>query len=305
MMQQVQPDMELPHEGIGPTVSQSNLLTIQALYPPSRSAEVDKLVAALAKAQGAFPEIERNRTVRVRPKSGGQEYEFKYATLSAIIDAIRKPLSENGLAYTQIISHDADSGFYVLTTTLYCGNQFLSSKTPIIIEGQTNQQFGSALTYMKRYALAAILGIAAEEDDDANIADGNEIKGVVDKAPKAPAPDPISSGLAQRKETKAGPAADNLEKVIGPIFSPELIKVPLLPDESGSDWMAWGQAFMAAARSTPDVASLVSLEKENEMPITNMRDQAPKMFTNMTLALIKVKKALEKATIETEKEYRR
>src|SRR6266478_9985217 len=225
MMQQVQPDMELPHEGIGPTVSRSSLSAIQALYPPSRSAEVDKLVAALAKAQGAFPEIERNRTVRIKPKAGGQEYEFKYATLSAIIDAIRKPLSENGLAYTQIISHDAETGFYVLTTTLYCGNQFLSSKTPIIIEGQTNQQFGSALTYMKRYALGALLGIAAEEDDDANIADGNEIRGVMDKAPKVPAPDPISSGLTQRKETKAGPALDNLEKVIGPIFSPELIKV--------------------------------------------------------------------------------
>src|SRR6266478_534460 len=214
MMQQAQPDMELSHEGIGPTVSRSSLSAIQALYPPSRSAEVDKLVAALAKAQGAFPEIERNRTVRIRPKTGGQEYEFKYATLSAIIDAIRKPLSENGLAYTQIISHDADGGFYVLTTTLYCGNQFLSSKTPIIIEGQTNQQFGSALTYMKRYALAALLGIAAEEDDDANIADGNEIKGVVDKAPKKLAPDPISSGLAQRQKEKTGPV-DNLEKAIG------------------------------------------------------------------------------------------
>ncbi len=281
------------------------------MYPPLRSAEVDKLVAALAKAQGAFPEIERNRTVRVRPKSGGQEYEFKYATLSAIIDAIRKPLSENGLAYTQIISHDADSGFYVLTTTLYCGNQFLSSKTPIIVEGQTNQQFGSALTYMKRYTLAALLGIAAEEDDDANIADGNEIKKVVDKAPKISAPDPISSGLPEKQAAnqmrgdQQKVVMDNLEKAIGQVFSPELIKVPLLPDESGSDWMAWGQAFMRIARSAPDVASLVSLEKENEMPITNMRDQAPKMFTNMTLALIKVKKALEKTEIETEKEYRR
>ena len=280
------------------------------MYPPSRSAEVDRLVAALAKAQGAFPEIERNRTVKIRPKAGGQEYEFKYATLSAIIDAIRKPLSENGLAYTQIISHDAETGFYVLTTTLYCGNQFLSSKTPIIIEGQTNQQFGSALTYMKRYALAALLGIAAEEDDDANIADGNEIKGVVDKVPKSPKPDPISSGKPGRilndidMMPSNRPLPDNIDKLIGEnSFSPALIKVPLLPDESGSDWMAWGQAFMATARSAPDVASLVSLEKENEMPITNMRDQAPKMFTNMTLALIKVKKALEKT--ETEREYRR
>src|SRR6266404_1710003 len=254
MMQQVQPDMELPHEGIGPTVSRSSLSAIQMLYPRSRSEEVDKLVQALAKAQGTFPEIERNRTVTVRPKSGGQEYQFKYATLSAIIDAIRKPLSNNGLAYTQIISHDAETGYYILTTTLWFGNQFLSSKTPIIAEGQTNQQFGSALTYMKRYALAAILGIAADEDDDGNAADGNEIKAVADKKPKAPAPDPISSGpqrnpMHRRPDetgeeyefrTKTGefaPKKDKIVDLVGQNFSTELIKVPLLADESGADWM--------------------------------------------------------------------
>ena len=254
------------------------------------------MVQALAKAQGEIGDIPRNRTVTVQPRSGGQPYQFKYATLSAIIDAIRKPLSSNGLAYTQIISHDAETGYYILTTTLWFGNQFLSSKTPIIAEGQTNQQFGSALTYMKRYALAAILGIAADEDDDGSAADGNEIKAVADKKPKAPAPDPISSGPS--KGVAVGRplmAEDNLIDIVGQNFSTELIKVPLLADESGADWMAWGQAFMAMARKAPDQASLMKLEKENEMPMSNMKDQAPKMFTNMTLALIKVKKALEKA----------
>ncbi len=267
------------------------------LYPPSRSEAVDKLVQALAKAQGEIGDIPRNRTVTVQPRSGGQPYQFKYATLSAIIDAIRKPLSSNGLAYTQIISHDAETGYYILTTTLWFGNQFLSSKTPIIAEGQTNQQFGSALTYMKRYALAAILGIAADEDDDGNAADGNEIKAVADKKPKAPAPDPISSGLPQKQARNDPPpqTEDNIQKIVGEIFVPELIKVPLLADESGSDWMAWGQAFMAMARNAQDRASLMKLEKENAMPMFNMKDQAPKMFTNMTLALIKVKKALEES----------
>src|SRR6266704_5630786 len=195
MMQQVQPDTELSQDEIKPTASRSNLSMLEALYPPARSRNIGDLVLALSKAQGEFPDIERNRTVTVQPRSGGQPYQFKYATLSAIIDAIRKPLSKNGIAYTQIISHDSDTGFYVLTTTLHFGNQFLSSKTPIIVEGSTNQQFGSALTYMKRYALAAILGIAADEDDDGNAADGNEIKAVKDKAPKARSPDPISSGL--------------------------------------------------------------------------------------------------------------
>jgi len=149
---------------------------------------------------------------------------------------------------------------------------------------------------MKRYALAAILGIAADEDDDGNAADGNEIKAVKDRAPKAPAPDPISSGPSKGVAVgKPLMAEDNLIDIVGQNFTPELIKVPLLADESGADWMAWGQAFMSMARKAPDQASLMKLEKENAMPMSNMKDQAPKMFTNMTLALIKVKSTLEKA----------
>jgi hypothetical protein len=80
-------------------------------------------------------------------------------------------------------------------------------------------------------------------------------------------------------------------------FSAEAIKVPELPDQSGPDWMAWGQTFMATARAAPDMASLFELEKANVMPMKNMEMSAPKMFTNMTLALIKVRKALERANV--------
>jgi len=280
---------------------------LSTLSSETRSGDITDLMKALAKAQGAFPEIERNRTVRVRPRSGGQEYSFKYATLSKIFEAIRKPLSENGLAYTQIISHDSVSGFYILTTTIYCGNQFIASKTPIIVEGDSNQQFGSALTYMKRYSLAALLGIAADEDDDGNIADGNEIKAMQDKGVKILAPDPISSGpnpagLSKESRRVLNEAPDNLDTVIAGnaavlndlgLFSPALIKVPLLPDESGSDWMTWGQSFIAMARDAPSLASLEKLEQFNAMPLSNMEQQAKRMHTNLKLALLKVRNKLE------------
>jgi hypothetical protein len=252
---------------------------------------------ALAKAQGAIGDIPRNRTVTVQPKSGGQAYHFKYATLSAIIDAIKKPLADNQLAYTQLITHDADGGFYVLTTTLYLGNQFISSKVPLIAEGGTNQQFGSALTYMKRYALAALLGIAADEDDDGNAADGNEIKAVADKvkaAPKPPAPDPITTATGPVMHPIQPAGNSTVIANINVAFSPEKIDVPMLADESGSDWMAWGQKFMAAARAAPDASCLAKLEEVNKTPLKNMEQYAPKMYANMTMALIKVRKSLEK-----------
>jgi hypothetical protein len=251
----------------------------------SQSLGIADLISALAKAQGAIGDIPRNRTVTVVPRSGGQSYQFKYATLSAIIDAIKKPLSENGLAYTQVLSHDADGGYYVLTTTLHHGNQFISSKVPLIAEGGTNQQFGSALTYMKRYTLAALLGIAADEDDDGNAADGNEIKAVSDKAkpaPKAPAENPISTGASSATVRHVNE------------FTPELIPVPLTKDGGDTDWMAWGQSFIAMARAAPSATSLAELEAANKMPLQNMEKYAPKMYANMTLALIKVRKAVEK-----------
>jgi hypothetical protein len=150
---------------------------------------------------------------------------------------------------------------------------------------------------MKRYALAALLGIAADEDDDGNAADGNEIKAVADKAkaaPKAPAADPISSGH-QKGEFKGLSHTQSEALMMQPKpFVAERIEVPLLADSSGTDWMAWGQTFMAAARSAPELDSLMLLEEENKMALKNMEKYAPKMYANMTLALIKVRKALER-----------
>ena len=249
----------------------------------TRSNDIENLMNALAAAQGEFPEIERNRTVKVVPRSGGAGYSFKYATFSAILTAVRKPLSKNGLAFTQVISHDSVGGFYVLTTSLHHGNEYISSKVPLIAEGGSNQQFGSALTYMKRYAFAAILGIAADEDDDGNTADGNTITELQEKpkAPKPPAADPISTGTAP--VTKAAEA-----------FSANKIDVPLLEDESASDWMSWGKAFVAMAKSAPNLVELRKLEGNNNAPLVNMETTVPKMYSNLRLALIKIAKEFEK-----------
>jgi hypothetical protein len=257
----------------------------------TRSDDIGDLMTALAKAQGEIPDIERNRTVTVTPRSGGAGYSFRYATLSAILAAIKKPLADHGISRTQILSHDSDGGYYVLTTTLHHGNQYISSKVPLIAEGATNQQFGSALTYMKRYALAAMLGISADEDDDGNIADGNTIVAAQEKpskAPKAPAPDPISTGK---------PKPDKLEALVGSAFSAAKIDVPLLADESGSDWMAWGQAYIAMARCAMDADMLGKLAINNNVPLANMKISASKMYDNLQLALLKVQKALEKESV--------
>lgn len=133
----------------------------------------DQIATALCKAQQAITNPPRNREVAVKTKTGGT-YKFRYATLDAIIDHVRQPLTENGLWFTQTLAN-GDGKYKLVTTLLHASGQTLSSETPLLVQGAGNQEFGSALTYMRRYALTAMLGIAADEDDDGNHSDGNTV----------------------------------------------------------------------------------------------------------------------------------
>lgn len=126
------------------------------------------LALSLAKAQAAFPAIARTREVTVTTKTGGS-YKFKYAPLDTILEAVRTPLSSNGLAVAQLLD-----GGDLVTLLLHESGAVLEGRV-LIPHGPTDnvQQQGSAITYLRRYALQAILGIASEEDDDGNASAGN------------------------------------------------------------------------------------------------------------------------------------
>ena len=102
------------------------------------------------------PKPERNGT----GKSNGKEY--KYVTLDDLINLVRPALMEEGMLFTQLIQTDtmetklihADSGTEIVST--------------INLESQTIcRDYGARITYARRYALTAILGLNAEEDTDA------------------------------------------------------------------------------------------------------------------------------------------
>lgn len=133
-----------------------------------------ELAAALAKAQAAFPPIKKTKTVRVRTKTGG-EYTFDYAPLEAVIDAVRAPLTENDLAYTQTLATLPEGVLALRTMLLHGGGERLEDLCPLPVrEGMSAQEIGSLITYFRRYALTCLLGIASEDDDDGNRASGNQ-----------------------------------------------------------------------------------------------------------------------------------
>jgi hypothetical protein len=115
------------------------------------------IAAALAKAQGAMVAAKFDKT--------NPHFKNKYASLAAVIDAIRKPLAENGLSYTQA-TEIRDGGFVLVTTLRNASGQWIASEYPLPM-GAKPQELGSALTYARRYSLSAIACIAADEDDDA------------------------------------------------------------------------------------------------------------------------------------------
>lgn len=129
---------------------------------PSRAA----LYAALAKAQGEFLAIPKNKTVQIPIKSGGS-YTFKYADLESIMRACRPALSENGLAVFQ--STDRTQAGEVLVTTLaHSSGATLMSEVAIPKASGDIKEYGAVITYLRRYQITALLGVAADDDLDAD-----------------------------------------------------------------------------------------------------------------------------------------
>lgn len=131
--------------------------------------------AALAKSWAELETPKHNSTVKVQTKSGGS-YTFDYTDLNGIFETARKVFKENGIAimqnsYTEV----SPNGLLacVETTFLHSSGEWVKSYPLKFQAANGMQDFGGQITYMKRYSLSAMLGIATEKDDDANGASGN------------------------------------------------------------------------------------------------------------------------------------
>ena len=128
----------------------------------NQSESIADLAAALSKAQASITGALKD--------SANPFFKSKYADLASCWDACRKPLTDNGLAVIQTI--EAGEGRAVLVTTLcHASGEWIKSYCPILTKDDSPQALGSAITYARRYALAAMVGLA-QIDDDAEAAQG-------------------------------------------------------------------------------------------------------------------------------------
>jgi ERF superfamily len=137
-----------------------------------RSSEsIGAIAAALAKAQGELTNPAKSLIATIRsPFPREPDQTFRYASLASGLDIIRKTLGQHEIATVQTTAIDQDSGQIRLTTLLaHASGEWISSDWPVCSasETATPHRMGAALTYARRYALFALVGIAGEDDLDA------------------------------------------------------------------------------------------------------------------------------------------
>ncbi len=129
-----------------------------------QSEKIQDLATALAKFQGEAFLVAKNAKVKIVTKTG-RSIDFGYSDLEEIRKTIRKPLSENNLCFTQIIT-TYEGKQYLVTILMHGSGQWIKSYLRMN-DAIDLKELGSNITYLKRYSLAAMLGLVADDDLDA------------------------------------------------------------------------------------------------------------------------------------------
>lgn len=163
--------------------------------------ELKDLAAALAKAQSEVKAALKD--------SKNPHFKSSYADLTSIWEACRTALTKNGLSVVQRTDF-SEADVWLETMLLHSSGQSIAGRYPLRPQQQTPQGYGSALTYARRYALAAMVGVVADEDDDGNAASARS-----NVAYEPPPPTPTKAQTANDARNKAIEYANNAHHALG------------------------------------------------------------------------------------------
>src|SRR4051794_29572032 len=201
------------------------------------SERIGKIAAALARAQAELMNPEKTLTAVIRsPFPREEERTFRYASLASGLDIVRKTLSQQEIATVQTTRVEASTGHIHLTTLLaHSSGEWISSEWPVCAarDIEAPHRMGAALTYARRYALFALVGIAGEDDLD---------------APEAAAGPPAPANL----KASPGKAALTRPRVLRPGESAaprgELLR-QVEPLPASTDLLSWAMASLPLKNS--------------------------------------------------------
>lgn len=126
------------------------------------------IASALAKAQAQIKTAIKDAKGQI-----GQNRAYKYADLGSVFDACKKALNDNGIAIVQRTDFNGPE-IWLETMLLHASGDSIVGRYPLRPTQDTPQAYGSALTYARRYALSAMVGVVADEDDDGASASKHE-----------------------------------------------------------------------------------------------------------------------------------
>lgn len=130
------------------------------------SENVGKLAEALAKAQGEMKPVVRDKTADIRPKDKAS-YSYKYADLADVLEACRPQLAKNGIAVVQSPYRGDDGSLGIVTTLAHTSGEWMRGGLAHSMDLKKWQDMGAGLTFLRRYCLSAMAGVASEDDTDA------------------------------------------------------------------------------------------------------------------------------------------
>jgi hypothetical protein len=148
------------------------------------SDQLNEIMTALSSAQSEMAGAKKDAT--------NPHFKSKYADLESVWEACRQPLAKHGICVVQMPS--ANGPTVTVTTMLgHKSGQWIASDLAVTAQQNTPQGVGSAITYGRRYGLAAMAGIAPEDDDGNAASDKN---GAEQKPKAEPKPQPHSKPVA-------------------------------------------------------------------------------------------------------------
>jgi len=166
----------------------------------NKSPEIKNIAGAIAKAQS---QIEVVGFDSVNP-----HFKSKYASLTAIVEAIRKPLADNGLSILHSVIEEGQN-MRLVSLLLHTSGEWIESTVPIILSKNDMQGIGAAISYSKRFATCSLLNVVSDEDDD-----GNSIAKTPPRRAEQSAPGAVKvtlpSGAVNKEPVKIGVTPNKL-----------------------------------------------------------------------------------------------
>jgi hypothetical protein len=221
------------------------------------------MAPALVKAQAAMKPVVKDA---INP-----HFKTKYASLDAITTAALEALTANGIALLQGGGEGTqdDAGMEVVTRLLHTSGQWIESGLRLPLAKSDPQGAGSATTYGRRYCLAAMLGIVADEDDDATAAIPRPMAAPASTpAPRkaSPAPEKASatSTIPAACTTCGGPVWDNRNDKANPKAPDWKCKDKECRDEKGYVTGGWAALAAAPAPTPPNFDEFPAALRDEE-----------------------------------------